>query len=229
MKLQRNMKATSIQISAVIFDMDGLMFDTERVAQAAWERAALEMGYSFPLGIFQGVIGSNELDVRRFTRRTFGPDFPFDEVYLRKQAYKNEYYERKGIPVKPGLLELLGVLEARKIAKAVASSSSCEIIVRNIQLAGLEPERFDALTGGDEVSSGKPAPDIFLTASRRLSVPGRQCLVLEDSNVGIEAAHAAGMVPVMIPDLIPPSQHVKQLAYRILSSLHGAKELIESL
>jgi len=222
-----------MHISALIFDMDGLMFDTERIAQNAWRRAASDLGYDFSDDVFFGVIGRNLLDVELITRQVFGVDFPFQEAYRRKQAYVRTIIDRDGIPLKPGLLELLAWIDGgadspTRLRTVVASSSTQEIIRRNLKLAGLEAERFDALVGGDEVQHGKPNPDIFLLASQRLDVGAENCLVLEDSNAGIRAAHAAGMAAVMIPDIIPPDEKSKALAYRILSSLHAVKELIRS-
>jgi HAD superfamily hydrolase (TIGR01509 family) len=220
-----------MHISALILDMDGLMFDTEHIAQTAWKRAAADLGYAFTDDVFLGVIGRNLPDVERFTRKAFGEDFPFQEAYRRKQKYVREYVEERGIPLKPGLRELLDWIEdganrTPHLRIAVASSSTREIIRRNLELAGLEGERFDALVGGDEVQHGKPAPDIFSLASQRLNVAAENCLVLEDSNAGIRAAHAAGMIPVMIPDMIPPDERSQALAYRILPSLQAVKELL---
>jgi beta-phosphoglucomutase-like phosphatase (HAD superfamily) len=221
---------TSLHISAVIFDMDGLMFDTERIAQRAWVRAAADYGFGFPDLVFRGVIGRAWPDVEQYVRQACGPDFPFQDVYRLKQEYVREDIAQNGIPLKDGLLELLEWIERRparnSLRLAVASSSPCETIEHNLRMAELLPERFAALVGGDDVRHGKPAPDIFLQASRKLSVPPDHCLVLEDSNAGIQAAHAAGMVPVMIPDLIPPDERSLALAYRVMPSLREVKELI---
>jgi len=214
-----------IIFSSVIFDMDGLMFDTEHIAQAGWVQAARECGYKFSDETFRYVVGRTLADVERISRDTFGEGFPFWDVYRRKQEYVQDHLEQHGLALKPGLLELLDALEAIPLPKAVASSSTCEIILRNLRLAGLQG-RFEGLVGGDEILHGKPAPDIFLLASKKLGIPAQQCLVLEDSNAGIKAAHTAGMIAVMIPDLIPPSEETMQLAYRILSSLKQVYDLI---
>lgn len=210
-------------VSAIIFDMDGLMFDTERIAQQAWFRAAGDYGYVLTEPIYLGVIGLTSHDVEAYFRGTISADFPFEEVYLRKQQYVEEVVTRDGLPLKPGLLELLDLIENLSIPKGVASSTAKNIVSRNLSRAGLH---FDVVVGGDEVQNGKPEPDIFLTVARQLRVPAGQCLVLEDSNAGIKAAHAAGMIPVMIPDMKPPTDEVRQLAYRILPSLHEARSLL---
>lgn len=210
-------------VSAIIFDMDGLMFDTERIAQQAWFRAAGDYGYVLTEPIYLGVIGLTSRDVEAYFRGTISADLPFEEVYLRKQQYVEEVVTRDGLPLKPGLLELLDLIENLSIPKGVASSTAKNIVSRNLSRAGLH---FDVVVGGDEVQNGKPEPDIFLTVARQLRVPAGQCLVLEDSNAGIKAAHAAGMIPVMIPDMKPPTDEVRQLAYRILPSLHEARSLL---
>ena len=129
-------------------------------------------------------------------------------------------------PVKDSPAAENAVVTANRWLKAVASSSSGEIVRRNLKAAGLPAGSFDATVGGDEVRKGKPAPDIYLLVSERLEVKPSSCLVLEDSNPGIKAAHAAGMIPVMIPDRFPPDEEAKALAYRILPDLHAVTRLI---
>ena len=207
-------------INAVIFDMDGLMFDTERIAQKVWQQAAVEYGYIFPEVTYRGVIGRKLPDVRMYIYQQFGADFPFDQVYHRKQQLLDIYITNQGIPLKPGLIELLEKIESLGIHKAVASSSGKQIILRNLTAAGIEVNRFQAIVGGDEIVNGKPSPDIFLEVADRLLVENSRCLVLEDSNAGILAAHTAGMLPVMVPDMLPAEPHIQKLAYRILPDLH---------
>jgi HAD superfamily hydrolase (TIGR01509 family) len=213
-----------LQINAVIFDMDGLMFDTERIAQATWQQAAVEYGYLFPEETYRGVIGRTLSDVRAFIYSVFGEDFPFDQVYHRKQELLRIYITNHGIPVKPGLFELLEKIESLRLLKAVASSSGKQIILRNLSAAGIDAGRFQAIVGGDEITHGKPAPDIFLATSGRMGIPPSRCLVLEDSNAGIHAAHEAGSIPVMIPDLIPPREDTARLAYRVLPNLFSVNQ-----
>ena len=208
-------------IHAVIFDMDGLMFDTERIAQKVWQQAAAEYSYIFPEETYRGVIGRKLPDVRRFIYQQFGADFPFDQVYHRKQRLLNIYITNQGIPVKPGLFELLEKIESRSLPLAVASSSGRQIILNNLSVAGIDAGRFQAIVGGGEISKGKPAPDIFLAVANHLHADTNKCLVLEDSNAGILAAHAAGMIPVMVPDMIPPETETVNLAYCILPDLHA--------
>lgn len=208
-----------LDIQAVIFDMDGLMFDTERLSQSAWETAALEYGFAFPEGVFKIVIGRSLPEVSTVLLSEFGAEFPFAEVLNRKQTILEKHLKTYGLPRKPGLEKLLVFLKSNNLRIAVASSSYCEIISRNLTLAGLEELKFDSIIGGDEVDRGKPAPDIFLKASQSLCIPVKNCLVLEDSNAGILAAFRAGSIPVMIPDLIPADKASQRMAYRIFDSL----------
>ena len=210
-------------IKAVIFDMDGLMFDTERIAQRAWQQAAAEYGYNIPEETYRGIIGRKLPDTRSFIYQQFGTDFPFDPVYHRRQQLLDIYITNQGMPIKPGLIDLLEKIESRSIPKAVASSSSRKIILNNLSAGGIKTDRFQAVVGGDEISRGKPAPDIFLAAADLLHAVANQCLVLEDSNIGILAAHTAGMIPVMVPDMVAPEPETRQLAYCILPDLQAVR------
>lgn len=215
-----------LNIDAIIFDMDGLMFDSERIAQVTWQQAASEAGYDFPAHLYTGIVGLSYPDVERFTRDVFGKEFPLETVYARKQALMDNSILTSGIPIKPGLWEILRAVEAADLRRALASSSARRIVMRNLRAAGLESSWFHVVLSGDEIRNNKPAPDIFLQASRRLQVPPEKCLVLEDSNAGIQAACTAGMLSIMIPDMLPASPQTQQCAYRILPDLHAARALI---
>lgn len=135
-----------------------------------------------------------------------------------------------GIPVKPGLLEVLNFLECKKIPMAVTTSSSYDRAVMKLRGAELH-DRFSIIVSGDQVSDGKPAPDTYFLTARRLGVLHEQCLVLEDSDAGVRAAHAAGMKVILIPDLKPPAEDVVPIAFRIERSLtdvlHFLPELVQ--
>ena len=210
----------------VIFDMDGLMFDTEQIAQYVWEQAAEQFGYQTPNNAFLGVIGKARPDVEIYARQVFGDEFPFDSVYYCKQQLMSEYLANHGVPLKPGLMELLDWLEKQDIVKALASSSPCAVILGHLEQAEIARARFSEIVGGDEVVRGKPAPDIFLLVAEKLSVPPDECIVIEDSNAGIHAAHEAGMLPLMVPDLIPPTEETMRLAYQIFSNLHDVRNYL---
>lgn len=212
-------------ITAVIFDMDGLMLDTERLAQRAWQRAGREWAYELPDAIFLAAVGRTAADTALIFQEAYGADFPFDAMYARKQQLLHDLIEREGIPTKPGLFPLLDRVDALGLHKAVATSTARSLAEKKLTLTGLI-DRFETMVCGDEIAHGKPAPDIFLAAAQKLNVPPEQCMVLEDSEAGIQAAHAAGMVPVWIPDLKPPTDTTGRLAYRILSALSDVQPLL---
>ena len=224
-KLRVNMAQ---KISTIIFDMDGLLFDTERVTLNAWNRALADYGYTPDDYVYLDTLGLTRRDSQAIFTKFYGPDLPFQQLHTREKQYVEEYLAEHGMPTKPGLVELLNFLEKLSLKKAVASSAERDSIIKRLNSSNLMA-RFDKVVGGDEVQKGKPAPDIFLAAANRLNVPAKQCIVLEDSEVGVQAAHRAGMAPIMIPDLKPPTEKSILAAYKILPSLHELKSFLEQL
>jgi HAD superfamily hydrolase (TIGR01509 family) len=209
--------------SAVIFDMDGLMFDTERLARTAWGLALGEWGHVLPEVVFLEMVGRTQPAVREILLKAFGRDLPFDSIVARTRFHLNDAFTREGVPFKPGLGELLEALKHRAVPVAVASSTCREAVLDRLSRAGLD---FGVVVGGDEVNMGKPAPDLFLEACRRLALPPRECIVLEDSEPGIRGAHAAGTIPIMVPDVAPPGDEVRAMAHRVFPSLHEVKAVL---
>lgn len=189
---------------AVIFDMDGLMLDTERLAPRAWMDAAEALGVEFDLALTQPMVGRNFRDCASIIADHYGAHFPTGELMKAWHVAYDAIVEREGIALKPGLLELLDWLELESIPKAVATSTRRDRAQAKLAHTALLT-RFSALVGGDEVVRGKPAPEIFLAAAARLGQPAAGCIVLEDSEPGVRAALAAGMIPIMVPDMHPPS------------------------
>ncbi len=210
---------------AVIFDVDGLMLDTEILARRAWDRAMADWHLTIPDSTYAKLVGRRVDDVGKIIAEEMGAQVPFDEIARRKNEYLDESIASNGIPIKEGLLELLDWLDERRISKAVASSTHRPVLLRKLALTGLVG-RFTVMVCGDEIAQGKPAPDIFLAAARHLQVAPSECIVLEDSEPGIIAANAAGMIPILVPDQIKPSAEAVALAFRVLPSLHDVKELL---
>lgn len=217
-----------LQVQAVLFDMDGLMLDSEQMARTAWATALAEWDLTMPDSLYVQLIGRAAPDTKALLLQAFGPALPVEEAYTRKQHYLDEEIALNGIPLKRGLFELLDFLDARHVPKAVASSTHRAFVLRKLALTGLLP-RFDAIACGDEVSNGKPAPDIFLAAAERLGILAGRCIVLEDSDAGIRGAHAAGMIPILVPDLKPPSAAIVALAHRVFSSLNEVRDYLAAL
>ena len=212
-------------IRAVVMDMDGLMLDTEGMSYVGWVRSLAERDLVFGRDRFLELVGLNVADARRKILGWYGPEFPFEAVYARKMVHVDKIIAQEGISQKPGLLKFLAAADSLGLAKAVATSTARERALYKLKKAGLEG-RFDAIVCGDEISQGKPAPDIFLLAARLLIIPTDECLALEDSDAGVAAAQSAGMRVVVIPDVKPPSPEARAAAWRILPSLtDAAREL----
>jgi HAD superfamily hydrolase (TIGR01509 family) len=212
-------------IRAVVMDMDGLMLDTEGMSFVGWARTFAERGLPFGKDQFLELVGLNVPGVREKMLAWYGSEFPFDAVYARKMIHVDEIIAREGISQKPGLLAFLAAADSLGLAKAVATSTARERALYKLKKAGLEA-RFDAIACGDEISHGKPAPDIFLLAARLLKIPPEECLALEDSDAGVAAAQSAGMRVAVIPDVKPPSAEASAASWRILPSLTvAAREL----
>lgn len=215
-------------VKAVILDMDGLMLDTERYGEQFHRRALEERGIPFLEEVTAQITGRNHNQVRRILLESYGADYPFDEVRLRIGELWEQYLSDHPVPVKPGLFPLLEYLGEREIPAAVATSTSRSIALPRLEKAGIAPY-LSALVFGDMVERSKPEPDIFLIAAEKLGVKPEEAMVLEDSPNGILAAHRAGMLPVMIPDLLPPDEELQKLLYRRLERLDQVIPLLEEM
>ena len=206
-----------VQIGAVIFDMDGLMLDTEPLYRAAWQQAAIGLGYVLSEATYSRMIGRKTEDAEHLMFDEFGPGFPIDAFRQGYRKLESEF-QRSPLPKKRGLDALLDLLDSRRVPKAVATSTRRIVAVAELFATGLL-HRFDVIVTGDDVTNGKPAPDLFLLAAERLGIDPARCLVLEDAESGVIAAHRAGMQVYMVPDLQPPSPRTEQMANRIFGSL----------
>lgn len=208
-------------VSAVVFDMDGLLLDTERVACDAWCAAAAEFGYDLTEELYGRVIGRVIEDTQKIFAEALDPNFPFAEIRARRIALAQAIFEKEGIRIKRGALELLQELRSHGIPCAVATSTRRTEALTKLSKAGVN-RFFAAIAAGDEVKRGKPAPDLFLLAAQRLQVKPSSCVVLEDAEAGVLGALAAGMRAFIIPDLVDPCAEVRQLATGIFPSLADA-------
>ncbi|MEL6385232.1 MAG: HAD family phosphatase [Cyanobacteria bacterium J06626_18] len=213
---------------AIIFDMDGLMLDSECLYQAAWQAAAKELGYTLNDAIYLSLVGRSNAEAAATFADVFGADFPIADFNSQWHTHWQELVRSKGIALKPGLLALLDWLEERRVPKAVGTSSDSAEADLCLSTAGIR-DRFTAIVTVDQVSAGKPAPDIFLEAAHRLGVQPPNCLVLEDSNAGVQAAQSAGIPVIMIPDLQSPTEASRAIAQAIFPSLHEVKASLQHL
>jgi beta-phosphoglucomutase-like phosphatase (HAD superfamily) len=217
-----------IMISAVIFDMDGLMLDTESINRRTWQAAADELGYPLDDEFYMTLLGRTTVDCEACVRAQCGEAFPMETFRARRRELWRAQVDAGGIVAKAGLVDLLGFLALRRVPIAVATSSHTAAAESSLRSAGIR-DRFDIIVTGDQVTNGKPAPDIYLEAARRLDMAPQRCLALEDSDNGVQAAHAAGMLTLMVPDLKPPSAESIARAYQVVPSLTAAREIIAEI
>lgn len=206
--------------AAAIFDMDGLLFDTEALGREAWGRALAEFGYRLDDGLYLSLVGRDMRQRERLLRKRFGPDLPFEAVKARRLELGEEQESGGALRPKPGAVELVRELAARRLPLAIATGTERPRARRRLEQAGLAGY-FPVLVCAEDVAHGKPAPDIFLAAAERLGVAPARCLVFEDSCASVRAASAAGMGVVMVPDL-EPAEPVADLLLARLESLGQA-------
>jgi HAD superfamily hydrolase (TIGR01509 family) len=208
---------------AVIFDMDGLLLDTERIALCAFVNACREHDFEPDLRIYHQCVGTTYARGAEILRSGNGKGFPFNAVSQLWEKRFNEETLEKPVPLKDGALSLLRILEAKGIKKAVVTSSYQAHAVRKLSNCGIL-EFFDFVLGGDQISNGKPDPEIYLTACEKLDNDPAICLALEDADNGVQSGFRAGLNVIQVPDLKEPSAEIKVLGHRILKSLVEVEE-----
>jgi len=206
---------------AVIFDMDGLLCDTEAVYRDAMQATTAELGYPMPLALFHSMIGLPGPASDRRVLDHFGEDFPLAAFHGRVAERVDRACEA-GIPLKRGVVELLDHLDDVRLPMAIVTSSSHRSVRAHLGLSGIVP-RFHAVIARGDYARGKPHPDPFLTAAERLRVAPELCLALEDSHNGVRSASAAGMMTVMVPDLLEVTDEMRRLCVRIAADLHDVR------
>ena len=213
-------------IEAVLFDMDGLMFDTERMYQKAWLEAGQQMGVPMRPEVVGRMRGRNRVGCAQVCREEFGEDFNFDSMRTVCRAIMARWIKEDGLPVKPGLYELLAELERRGIPAVLATSTTRDSAWSHLQRAKVDRYFLGAVCG-DEVSHSKPDPEVFLKAAALAGRDPARCMVLEDSPAGVRAGAAAGCFTVMVPDLTAPDEELKKLADEILPGLRDVIPLLD--
>jgi len=210
--------------AAVIFDMDGLMFDTENLTIPLWEIAGKPFGYNLTREIVLRMVGISGEKARLALLEEFGADFPYEAIRDEYRLLVKKEIDKNGVPKKPGLMYLLDRLRCAKIPLGVASSSRSVTVIDLLTKAGIK-DYFTAVTGGEEVTNGKPAPDIFLIAAEKLKTPPRDCVGFEDSTAGLRGLHAAGIRSVFIKDVLDPPEEVLATVWHRCNDLSEAAAL----
>jgi HAD superfamily hydrolase (TIGR01509 family) len=212
-------------VKAVVFDMDGLLVDTEQVVFEAMRAAALGAGREMPLAVFQRLVGLPGHVSDQIVIEHFGDGF--DPVAWRGEVARHfTEIAQAGIALKAGVVELLDVLDARALPRAVATSSTRHAVDHSLGQHGLV-ERFGAIISRELQTQHKPHPDPFLKAAAALGVAPEDCLALEDSHNGVRAAAAAGMMTIMVPDMLDPTEEMRGLALHIAEDLHEVRAMLE--
>jgi len=210
--------------AAVVFDMDGLLFDTEALWNEALLSAAAEGGHEVADELLSKSTGVRRSQCRDLFLSHFGEDFLFEDFHANWVRHFWLIAENRPA-LKPGALELLDALNQLQLPRAIATSSSRTTVERHLTSHSLM-DRFDEIICRGDYEKGKPAPDPFLKAAERLGVEPRLCLALEDSHIGVRSASAAGMMTVMVPDLLEPTEDICTLCVFVARDLHEVRDLV---
>ena len=213
-------------ITAILFDMYGLVLDTEKLYTRFWQEAARSFGYPMTKEQALGMRSLNRGAGQAKLQSYFGPAVDYDAVRKKRIELMDAFVEEEGVTLKPGIHELLAYLKERGIKTAIATSSPMERTILYLSSVGLQ-DSFDELVSGYMVEKGQPEPDIYLYAAKKLGVNPENCMVLEDSPAGILAAHRAGCLPVMIPDQDEPDAETGALLHACAESLTAVISLLE--
>lgn len=212
-------------IKAVIFDMDGTLFDTERISTNAWIAAGEALGKPMPMSLIDSFRGNNDEGITEKMRTFYHLEEEIAKAWVVRNTFCMEQIEKYGVPPKAGLYETFDALKKKGIRLCVATGSDRPRALKLCRLAGIDKDLAFCLCG-DEVTRGKPAPDMYLQSANRLGLPSAQCLVVEDSFSGVRSAHAAGCRVVMIPDLDAPDEEIRSLCDEVLERLDQIPELL---
>lgn len=208
---------------AVVFDMDGVLFDTERLCQDSWMAVAEKKGLPGMKEVFTQCIGRNANDSKRIVLNAYGEDFDYQTFREETSVWYWDFIEKNGLPVMPGAEKLLGWLKEHDWVVGLASSTRRPTVLRNLELSGFS-SYFSSVITGDMVEHSKPLPDIYLIACRELGVKPEETYAIEDSPNGIRSAYAAGMKTLMVPDMLKPDEEMRQLSFRIMENLDQVLE-----
>jgi HAD superfamily hydrolase (TIGR01509 family) len=211
-------------VKAVVFDMDGLLFDTESLYREAMQATALRFGVEMSDATFLRMIGLPAEASRLLLIDHYGSDFDVERFWIESATIFRALGERRRY-LKPGVVELLDRIDALKLTRAIATSSGHGSVERNLTRHGLTA-RFHAIVAHGDYARGKPNPDPYMVAAERLGVAPEHCLALEDSHNGVRSAAAAGMMTVMVPDLLPPDDDIRKLCVRVVRDLHEVRALV---
>jgi len=213
-------------MKAVIFDMDGVLFDTERLYIDGWNQVAKKRGIEGIEEVAVQCIGRNRNDSRQVMYDKYGPEVDFDPFREAVDVWVKNRIKIYGLPVKAGVDKILAYLKMNQIPVGLATSASYQSTLQHLRAAGLE-EYFRVIVTGDMIEHSKPAPDIYQLACRKMGESPAEVYAIEDSYNGIRAAYRAGLCPIMVPDMVEPDDEMRQLCYRICRDLNEVIQVIQ--
>lgn len=217
-----------MKAKAVIFDMDGIILDTETLLAKYWCQAANEFG--FPME-YKHALELRSLAgefARPLLKKYFGEEIDYDTVRNRRKELMNQDIAKNGLKMKKGVKEILDYLDSSEFKRAIATATDQERAARYLKMIGIY-DRFPVICCGPMAKHGKPAPDIYLMAAEQIGVEPSLCVAVEDSPNGIKSAYSAGMIPVMIPDLTPPDSELKKMLFAQCKDLTELPTILEGL
>ncbi|MBQ3583601.1 MAG: HAD family phosphatase [Lachnospiraceae bacterium] len=212
-------------MKAIIFDMDGVIFDSEQAIFNEWQELSKKYGFENVEIPLMKCVGVNSKMTRQIFMDFYGEDFPYDKYCMEQSEAYHRKYDNGKLPMKKGVVELLTALKENEYKIAIASSTRTEVVKNQIEAAGLM-KYFEVIIGGDMVEKSKPSPDIFLKAANELGGAPEHTYVVEDSYNGIRAAYSAGMIPIMVPDMLKPDDEMEEKARYIKADLLEVKDLL---
>ena len=202
----------------VIFDLDGVIFDSEQVVRQGWRYAAERLHLGQVDHLFLQCVGTNHIFTERLLQEQFGSQFSYEEFRKYTREFFYNYTDKYGLPVKPGVRKLMDYLKHNGYAIGLASSSTLQYILNGLRQAQLI-EYFDVIVSGENLKRSKPEPDIYLMACEKMAVAPTEAYAIEDSYNGIRSASRAGMQPIMVPDLLPVTAEMEQLSCTVCNNL----------
>lgn len=213
------------EIKAIVFDMDGILLDSETICDRIWRRLADEMNLSdIEDAIVENRGCNTELMAKQLIAR-YGKDFDQPKFFSDFEKYFTEIESSSGIPLMPDVVKTLDYLKSKNYRLALCTSTCREVATRQLKAVNIF-DYFETTTFGDEIQHSKPAPDIYLKAASELNLDPSECVAVEDSYNGIRSCHAAGLKPVMVPDRIEPDEEMKKLCFKIGKPISVLREFL---
>ena len=212
-------------VAGVVFDMDGLLIDTEAVWRDVQMAEAEAKGLDLSLSVIESFIGLPWQENRLKLQAHFGPDFDV-EAYVQATVRRHDALCQGGAALKTGVVELLDLLDELKLPRAIATSSDRQVVTERLGPNGLLA-RFHAVVGNEDCTRFKPHPQPYLNAAHAMGIDPAACLALEDSHNGVRSAAAAGMMTVMVPDLLPATEEISALCVAVAASLHEVRDALK--